>query len=154
MKFGSTIILQATVALLAALTLFILGIIIPFYSEFERAGMYQPIIVGLYIAAIPFLFALYQAIKLLDNIDKSRAFSSASVRAFRYIKYSAGIICGLFAAGLPYIYIVADKDDAPGVLAAACVITIAAFVIAIFSGVMQKLFQTAVDIKSENELTV
>lgn len=55
---------------------------------------------------------------------------------------------------MPYIYYAADRDDAPGVLAIALVIAFASLVIASAAGLFQRLLQNAVDIKSENDLTV
>jgi hypothetical protein len=92
--------------------------------------------------------------KLLNHIDRNQAFSESSIASFRTIKYCALVISGLFAGGMPYIFYVADKDDAPGVVAMALVIIFASFVIATFAAVLQKLIQNAVDIKSENDLTV
>jgi hypothetical protein len=60
----------------------------------------------------------------------------------------------MFAAGMPYIFNVADKDDAPGVVAMALVIIFASLVIGVFAAVLQKLLQSVVAIKSENDLTV
>jgi hypothetical protein len=108
----------------------------------------------LYITAVPFFFALYQALKLLNLIDKNKAFTHDSVVAFRNIQYCAYIISGLFILGMPYIFHVADRDDAPGVVAIGLVIIGASFVIGTFSAVMHTLVRNAVDIKSENDLTV
>ncbi len=115
---------------------------------------YGPILLGLYVTAIPFFIALHQALKLLRFIDKNKAFSQASVNSLRVIKNCAYAISGAFAAGLPYIFYVANKDDAPGVVALGFVIIGASFVIAAAAALFQQLFQSAVDIKSENDLTV
>jgi hypothetical protein len=55
---------------------------------------------------------------------------------------------------MPYIFYVADKDDAPGVAAIGFAIIGLSFVIAVAAAVFQRLLQNAVDIKSENDLTV
>lgn len=117
-------------------------------------GGYDPILIGMYVPAIPFFIALHQALKLLGFIDKNTAFSPLSVTALKNIKYCAITISGLYAAGMPYIFYVADKDDAPGVVAIGFVIIFASFVIAVFAALLQKLLQKAIDIKSENDLTV
>jgi hypothetical protein len=72
----------------------------------------------------------------------------------RYIKNCAVMISVMFAAGMPYIFMVADQDDAPGVVLIGLVIVFASFVIATFATLLQKLFRNAIDIKSENDLTV
>src|SRR5262245_6912440 len=46
-------------------------------------------LVGAYFQAALFLFALYQAFKLLNYIDGNKALSELSVRALRRIKHSA-----------------------------------------------------------------
>jgi hypothetical protein len=77
-----------------------------------------------------------------------------SVRALKNIKYCAITISALYAAGMPYIFYAADRDDAPGVIVIGLVIIFASSVIATFAAVLQKLLQNVVEIKSENELTV
>jgi hypothetical protein len=49
---------------------------------------------------------------------------------------------------------VANKDDAPGVLALALVIIIASAAVSVFAAVLQRLLQNAIAIKTENDLTV
>lgn len=157
-KQGSTSILRGVVILIGLIVLTLCIFVLPRLIILEMSSGedfdYGAIFLGLYIPAIPFFFALYQAMKLLGYIDKNRAFSPMSVNALKNIKYCAAIITVLFTAGMPYIFYVADRDDAPGVAAIGFVIIGASFVIATFSGVMQKLVQNAVDIKSENDLTV
>jgi hypothetical protein len=110
--------------------------------------------IGLYVTAIPFFFALYQGLLLLGYIDANTAFSPLSVKALQNIKYCAFSISGIFAAGMPYIFYVGDRDDAPGVVALGLVISASACVIGVFAAVLERLLQNAIDIKSENDLTV
>jgi hypothetical protein len=154
MKRGSTIFLRGVVLFIALVVLALCLFVLPVGIRAEDADGYRPVLAGLYIPAVPFFFALYQALKLLGYIDKNQAFSDASIRTLKYIKYCALAISGLFVLGMPYIFHVADKDDAPGVVAIALVIAGASFVIATFAAVLQKLLQNAKDIKAENDLTV
>ena len=55
---------------------------------------------------------------------------------------------------LPFVYIIAEWDDAPGLILIGLVIIGASMVIAVFAAVLQRLLQEAIDIKSENDLTV
>jgi len=107
-----------------------------------------------YASAIPFYFALYQAFKLLRYIDKNKAFSELSVIALKKIKHCAITISILQVLVLPLFYLFADKDDAPGVIFVGLVVPSASMVIAVFAAVLQRLLQEAIDIKSENDLTV
>lgn len=116
--------------------------------------MIKPILIVMYVTAIPFFAALYQALKLLSYIDKNIAFSEISVKALKIIKYCASSISVLYAAVMPFVYLLAEMDDAPGAIVIGLVITFASIVIAVFAAVLEKLLRTAIDIKSENDLTI
>lgn len=154
MKQGSTAILRGAIILIGTVVLALCVFTLPAGMVHENVGGYYPILMGLYAPAIPFFAALYQAMKLLNYIDKNEAFSELSVKAFKHIKYYALIIGVLFTAGMPYVFHVADEEDAPGVIVIGLVIVFASFVIATFAALLQALIQNAVDIKSENDLTV
>jgi hypothetical protein len=113
-----------------------------------------PIFIGVYLSAASFFIALYQAFKLLSYIDKNTAFSELSVKALKNIKHCAVIISIIYAAGLPALYLMAQEDDAPGLVVIGLFITFASLVISVFAAVLQKLLKNAIDIKSENDLTV
>lgn len=120
----------------------------------DEADYYKPLLLGLYIPAIPFFYALYHTMKLLRFIDRNVAFSDLSVNALKRIKLCGALVALLFAAGSPYIYHVAQKDDAPGVMLLGLIIVFASAVISVFAAVLEKLLQSAIAIKSENDLTV
>lgn len=156
MKLGSTMFLRVVLGFIATSVLAVCIFVLPagIISELSGDFDYGFIMAGLYIPAIPFFIALHQAYKLLGYIDKNQAFSDLSVQAFKLIKQCALAISILFAVGMPYVFYVGDRDDAPGVVAIGLVIIFASFVIATFAAVLQKLIQNAVDIKAENDLTV
>lgn len=158
MKRGSTLFLKLAVILIGApvLTLGILGI--PWLAKNpvnpDYAQIFYPIVIGIYLSVIPFFIALYQAFKLLGFIDKNNAFSQSSVIALKVIKFCAVTISGLYVLILPFVYFVAEIDDAPGLIIIGMVPIFAALVIAVFAALLQRLLQEAIDIKSENDLTV
>lgn len=154
MKRHSTLFLKSAIILFGLVVLAVLVFGIPRAIGDISVGGYDPILFGVYVAAVPFFIALAYAMKLLGYIDLDQAFSSASTKAFKGIKYCAATIAGLFTAGLPYIYYVAEIDDAPGVIVLGMAIVFASFVVATFAAVLQKLVDSAVAIKSENDLTV
>lgn len=112
------------------------------------------IVIGICASAVPFFFALYQSMKLLGYIEHNTAFSDASVVALRKIKYCAAAFSMIYILGMPYIFYVAEQDDAPGVVLIGLVLVAAPIVIAVFAALLQQLLQNAIDIKSENDLTV
>ena len=121
-------------------------------SKFAYA-LYGSVIV-MYVSAIPYFIALYQAFKLLSYIDKNKAFSEISVKSLKNIRNCAITISGLHVIGLPMFFIFAHLDDAPGVVLVGMLFIFAPMVIAVFAAVLQKLLQEAITIKSENDLTV
>ncbi|MCI3196876.1 DUF2975 domain-containing protein [Bacillus sp. HU-1818] len=160
MKRGTTLFLKIAVFLIGipvlALCIFLVPEIANFAAELypDIAYIKYLVLINLYASAIPFYFALYQAFKLLSYIDKNKAFSELSVRALKNIKYCAITISILFVAGMPLFYLMAEKDDAPGIILIGLVVIFASMVIAVFAAVLQKLLKEAIDIKSENALTV
>ena len=112
------------------------------------------VFIDLYAAAIPFYFALYQAFKLLSYIDENKAFSELSVTALKNIRNCAMTISSVYVLGMPLFYLIAEVDDAPGFILIGMVMIFASMVVAVFAAVLQKLLKNAIDIKSENDLTV
>ncbi|MDF9760015.1 hypothetical protein OKW24_001788 [Peribacillus simplex] len=160
MKQVSTIFLKIAVILIGmpilALCIFLVPGIAKFAAELypDMAYLKYLVLIDLYASAIPFYFALYQAFKLLSFIDKNKAFSELSVRALKKIKYCAITISSLYVAGMPLFYLMAEMDDAPGIILIGLVVIFASMVIAVFAAVLQRLLQEAIDIKSENDLIV
>jgi len=73
------------------------------------------IMIGMYVAAVPFFIALWQTFKLLRYIDRNNAFSDLSVQALRNIKYCAIIIAALYVSGVPLLFQIPDADTPPGI---------------------------------------
>ncbi len=70
------------------------------------------------------------------------------------IKFAAFSISAIYAATLPFVYVVAEIDDAPGLILVGMIPIFASLVVAVFTAVLQKLLNEAINIKSENDLTV
>ena len=123
-------------------------------SGLDIAYFVYGIIIVMYLSAVPFFVSLFQTFRLLSLIDKNNAFSELSVRALRNIKFSAIIISGLYLVSMPFFYLIGEIDDAPGIIIIGMVLTFSPMVIAVFAAVLQRLLRQAIDIKSENDLTV
>ncbi len=139
-----------------ALCIFLVPEIANFAAELFPDNTYMKylVFIDLYATAIPFYFALYQAFKLLQYIDKNKAFSELSIKALKQIKYCAITFGSLYIVGMPIFYLMADVDDAPGIIVIGLVIIFASIMIAAFAAVLQKLLKNAIDIKLDNDLTV
>lgn len=157
---GETLFLKVTVILLALPVIAACVFLLPWLirdtitSDSEYAHLVYPILVAMYLSTIPFFIALYQTFQLLNYIDRNNAFSERSVRTLRNIKHCAiGVSC-LYVLSMPFLFLVGDRDDAPGVVLIGMVLIFAPVVIAVFAAVLQKLLTNALEIKSENDLTV
>lgn len=116
----------------------------------------DPFLAYVYIGSIAFFVALYQAFKLLGYIGRNEVFSRASVKALRTIKYCALTIIAFLVGAEAYITIVSrrvEEDIAGGVMIGLVMIFISA-IVATAAAVFERTLQNAVDIKSENDLTV
>ena len=114
----------------------------------------DPLILYTYIGSIPFFVALYQGIKLLGYVDGNKVFSQASVEAVKIIKYCALAFVGFILLGILYINLFIKGEDPAGVTALSIFITFATIIVATAAAVFQRLLQNAIDLKSENDLTV
>jgi len=160
MKTGSTIFLQAVIVLVG------LGVFTFLLWEPQLEGrnvnatqfeiyFKDPFLAYIYLAFVPFFVALYQAIKMLGYARRDEVFSPRAVRALRVIKYCA-VITALFIAGAElyiFIFVRGTDDVAGGVMMGVFIIFISA-VIATAAAVFERILQNAVDIKSENDMTV
>jgi len=160
MKKSSTIFLQIIIVLIGIGTVALLLWEPHLEGRNAHATPFQiyfndPFLAYVYAASIAFFIALYQTFKLLGYIGQNKVFSQPAVNALRTIKYCAIILSGLIVAAGIYIRIFHAKDDDPaGFLALCMVTTFISIVVATVAGVFEKTLQSAVDIKSENDLTV
>lgn len=158
MKKISTIFLKGAIILLALPVLSggIMGLVLlmNYPANPDFAPILYPIIIGLYLSAIPYFIALYQSFNLINYIDKDVSFSELSNHSLNKIKWCAMIISGLYVLILPFIADLAQMDDAPGLILMALVPIFASLVITVFAALLQRIFKEARDIKSENDLTV
>lgn len=118
----------------------------------EYVNLQYPVLIGLYFTAIPFFFALYQALQLLGYIENKDAFSESAVNALGIIKRCAGIISILYIVGM--ILLVTQNALHPGIAIIGLVIFFTSIVIMLFTAVLQELLINVLKIKSENDLTI
>ncbi|QLQ23238.1 MAG: DUF2975 domain-containing protein [Paracoccaceae bacterium] len=155
-----TVFLKLSVIVLALPILAVCIFLLPFlWRDATESGGWiansmRPIVIGMYVAAVPYFMALFQTFTLLGLIDRNEAFSYEAVKVLRVIKYCALTITVIYTALLPFFYWFAERDDSPGFLVIGFVFVFAAFVIAVFAELLQKLLKRAIDMKQEIDLTV
>ncbi len=113
----------------------------------------DPFLAYAYIASIPFFVALYLGFKVLGYAGQNQVFSQAAVKALRTIKYCAIAMIGFVTVGEIFI-LMSDSDDRAGGVFMGVLITFGLVVIATAAATFEQILQNAVDLKSENDLTV
>ena len=106
-----------------------------------------------YIASIPFFVALYQAFRLLRYAGRNDIFSPSSIRALRTIRYCAMVMIPLIAIGVVWL-LSGESDDRPPILGMGIITTLLSIIVAATASVFERNVQHAIEIQSENDLTV
>ncbi len=160
MNKGSTWFLKGAILLMGLPILVFCVLILPkvagLFVHYLVGGpaLYYGLILGFLSTAAAYFYALFQGFRLLRAIDGQRAFERSSVVALKKIRLSASYISFFYLVLLPVVYIVADRDDAPGLILIALVFVFATAVVAVFAQILVRLLGEAIAIKEENDLTV
>lgn len=158
LKHNPTTFLKLVVYLIGLVVIGLYLLVIPWISNQVItpyiAYILYPVIVLLILTGIPFYFALFNTLKLLRHIDNNCAFSNLSVSALKNIKYCAISISILYLLSIPFLYVWADKSDAPGIILIGLIILFSSAIIATFATILQKLLKDALEIKKDNDLTI
>ncbi|HUR45312.1 MAG TPA: DUF2975 domain-containing protein [Candidatus Saccharimonadales bacterium] len=154
MKKSSTLFLQGVIVLIG---IGALAFVLWAPQKNAQATLYEKyfnaFVAYTYVMSIPFFVALFQAFKLLGYAGRNEIFSLGSVRALRTIKYCALAIVGLVVVSVLFM-IGGDREDRPGGLFMRILVTFPSIVVASAAAICERILQNAVDIKSENDLTV
>ncbi|MEA2166472.1 MAG: hypothetical protein QOK37_4599 [Thermoanaerobaculia bacterium] len=159
-KRGATIFLQVVLALLGIGALALMLWEPHLEGRNAHATLFEiyfkdPFLAYAYLASIAFFVALFQAFTLLGYVRQNRVFSPDSIKALRTIKYCAMTLVAMIGGAVAYLFIaMRGKDDIAGGVAMGVVMIFVSVVIATAAAVFERLLQNAVDIKSENDLTV
>ena len=156
---GSTLFLRAAV-LVVGLGVAVLGMLFfpslwHVHDEFPSyTYAIYVVLITIYITTVPYFIGLFKAWGLLNLIDSNHAFTMDAVRKLKIMALSAAIISGLYGITLPFFYIWADGDDAPGLVVMGMILTGVPMVAAVAMSLLARLLGDAIKIKDENDLTV
>ena len=161
MKRSSTIFLQVVIVLVG------LGVLALLLWEPQIEGRNKdatqfeiyftdPFLALVYAGSVPFFVALYQAIRALGYVGRNQVFSPEVVKSLRIIKYCAFAIIGFVVVEELWIHLVSGRDeDNPGApIFMGILIAFPSLVVATAAAMFERILQNAVDMKSENDLTV
>jgi Protein of unknown function (DUF2975) len=158
MKRGSILFLRAVLVLIGVAALALLLWEPHTEGRNAHATIYEiyfkdPFLAYVYVASIAVFAALYQAFKVLGYVGQDNMLSPVAVRRLRAIKHCGMIIIG-FVAGAELFIILGNNDDPQGGFFMGVLIAFISTVIVTATAVLERTLQNAVDIKSENDLTV
>ena len=115
----------------------------------------DPFLAYVYMASIAFFVALYQAFTLLGYIGQNKVFTQEAVNTLWTIKYCAISLVGFIMGAEAFFFIIQrGKEDIAGGVMMGLFLMLCSAVAATAAAVFERTLQSAVDIKSENELTV
>jgi hypothetical protein len=160
MKKGSAVFLQVVIVLVGIGALALMLWEPHIEGRNAHATVFQiyfndPFLAYAYIASIAFFVALYQAFRLLGYVGRSDVFSQRSVKALRTIKHCAMSLVGFLVGAEAYFFIVQrGKDDIAGGVMMGLFLIFVSVVVATAAAVSERTLQSAVELKSENDLTV
>lgn len=159
MKRSSTTFLQIVIVLIGIGALAFLLLEPHLEGRNAHATLFEiyfkdPFLALVYIGSIPFFIALYQAFKVLEYAGQNKIFSQKAVKALQTIKYCALTIIGFIVVEEIFIILNHGNDDPAGGIFIGILITFGSTVIATAAAILERILQNAVDIKSENDLTI
>jgi hypothetical protein len=161
MKRSSTIFLQIVIVLIGIGALALLLWEPHLEGRNKDATLFEmyfkdPFLALVYVGSIPFFIALYQAFKVLGYAGHNQVFSPAAVKALRTIKYCALAIIGFVVVEEIFILLMnkGDNDNPGAPIFMGVLIIFPSIVVATTAAMFERILQNAVDIKSENDLTV
>ena len=158
MKSGATLFLRAVVLLIGIGAVALLLWEPHIEGRNAHATVFEiyfndPFLAYAYVASIPFFVGLYHAFKVLGFAGRNNEFSLSTVKSVRTIKNCAIALFG-FVVGAEIFIMSNDSDDRAGGVFIGILIAFASIVVATAMTILERALQRAVEMKSENDLTI
>lgn len=109
----------------------------------------DPFLAFAYLGSVPFFVALYQAYKVLVGIGEDRAFTQATVKALRTIRYCALALVGFVALGELFI-VMGESDDRAGGVFMGVLVVFGSAVVAAAAATLERVLRDAMGSKPGN----
>src|SRR5262245_35308741 len=123
------------------------------HATLTQIYLHDPFLACLYVGSIPFFVALYEVFRLLGWMGSPQgAFSNRAIRSVRVIRNCAKVTVALIVVGVVVLMFIGDER--PPAAFMGLLATLAFLVIGASAAVFERLLQSAVDLQSENDLTV
>lgn len=148
-------------AVLVILGVGILGFAVfylPYFAELaaayyeDLAFLKTPILIFVYISAVPFYIALFQGYKICNTIVNNNPFSTGNLKSFKIASFSALAVSVMYFAGTGVFAIL--KVERPILYIVFVLIGVCALVFTLLCEVLNQLLSKAIELREENDLTV
>lgn len=80
------------------------------------AYMIYPVLAGFYLASVPVIYAAVRLFQLLTHVGKDTLTQEVKGEMLRKLKKAAAAAGAVFLLIMPFIFMIADEDDAPGLV--------------------------------------
>lgn len=101
-----------------------------------------PIVMGAYISLLSLAYSLFLGYKLIIKLENDTFYDAITLMYLGYISYSFMLMSLIAFCLSPIFYIIAQKEDAPGILALWIIYTLAlitfSLIISLFKDVIKK----------------
>jgi hypothetical protein len=150
LRFG--FIMGAGVVLLICAT--VLPELAEFYAEIapEWAYLRYPLLLAIYSTLVPFMAAVFFAMKLTFIIQRCEEFSEDAVFCLKAIRICALVLAIMYITGTVILSRLVDISPPIGLLV--LMIILASVMVGSFAGILEELLRKVIGYKEEIELTV
>lgn len=142
----------------AGIVLLICATVLPELAEFyakiapEWAYLRYPLLFAIYSTLIPFIAAVFFAMKLTFIIQRSDEFSNDAVFCLKAIRICAFVLVAMYFTGTAIMARLVDISPPIGLLV--LMIILASIMVGSFAGILEELLRKVIGYKEEIELTV
>lgn len=147
-------LLKLALIIISFLVIFV-TVIFTFQFSSERKDGINSLLYCAVFGSVVFGFrVLFLLNRILNFIKGAEAFSVKTLKVVSQIKKLILLVSIVFVGILPFFYRVADRKDAPGVMVIGLAFVSIPFTAFIFTQIVEELFKSATELKSDSELTI
>ena len=146
-------LLKLALIIISFLVIFV-TVIFTFQFSSERKDVINSLLYCAVFGSVVLGFrVLFLLNRILNFIKGAEAFSAKTLKVVSQIKKLILLVSIVFVGILPF-YRVADRQDAPGVMVIGLAFVSIPFTAFIFTQIVEELFKSATELKSDSELTI
>lgn len=147
-------LLKLALIIISFLVIFVTVIFTFQFSSERKDGINSLLYCAVFGSVVLGFRVLFLLNRILNFIKGAEAFSVKTLKVVSQIKKLILLVSIVFVGILPFFYRVADRQDAPGVMVIGLAFVSIPFTAFIFTQIVEELFKSATELKSDSELTI